>query len=79
MGSDLSRQSLREGWGARPSGPVVRGRPIGLPSKDTLDYAHKLTSTTLLVAAAIVFLVVARHSPARALRGLIDRQVAAVK
>jgi hypothetical protein len=46
----------RSAFGVQPSGPVSKTRRV-LPSPEKLDYAHKLTSTTMLVAAAVGFLV----------------------
>lgn len=67
-------------YGAQPAGvrPIPRPRAL-LPSPETLDYAHKLTSTTLLLGAAVVFLLVLKRNPARALRGLVNRQVAGLR
>jgi hypothetical protein len=80
LGSDAVSPPYAGAYAAAPGSvrPIPRPRAL-LPSADALDYAHKLTSTTLLVVGAIVFLVVARRQPVRALRGLVDRQVAGLR
>jgi hypothetical protein len=52
---------------------------LHLPSASSLDYAHKLTSTTALLVGAAAFLVVFRGRPRAALRGLVRKHIAEVK
>jgi hypothetical protein len=66
---------------ARPSSPSRSGGGLGLhlPAASTLDYAHKLTSTTLLIGGVIAFLLFARGRPRAAVRGLLRKHVAEVR
>ncbi len=54
-----------------------KGRPGGiLPSAGALDYAHKLTTTTLLLAGVVGFLLFGRNKkPRSVLRRLASKHV----
>jgi hypothetical protein len=60
------------GWGVQPAGPLP-SIPRGLPSKQTLDYVHTFTQTSLLLAGVVVFLIVYRGRPRAGLRKLVGR------
>jgi hypothetical protein len=69
-------------WGVQPAGPLlaigghtpVMGRiSTGLPSKETVDYVHSLTQTSLLLIGLAVFLVLYRDRPVAAARRLVGR------
>jgi hypothetical protein len=58
-------------WGVQPAGPLEAVR--FLPSKQTVDYVHSLTQTTLLLIGAAVFVFLHRGRPKAALRKLAGR------
>jgi hypothetical protein len=59
-------------WGVQPSEPLTAGR-FPLPAKETVDYVHSLTQTTLLLAGVVVFAVIHRGRGQAALRKLAGR------
>lgn len=61
-------------WGVQPSGALPGNvGPFRLPRKETVDYVHSITQTTLLLAGLVVFLVLHRRRPKAALRKLTGR------
>jgi hypothetical protein len=67
-GSDLIAPG---GWGVQPSEALPS--ISWLPRKETVDYVHSLTQTTLLLGGLIVFLVLYRGRPRAGLRKLLGK------
>lgn len=70
-GSDLR---VHGGWGVQPAGPLPGNvGPFRMPRKETVDYVHSLTQTTLLLVGVAVFLILHRGRGKTGLRKLAGK------
>ena len=60
-------------WGVQPAEALPSSGPFTLPSKDTIDYVHSLTTTSLLLVGLVVFLVMHRGRRLSALHKLAGK------